>query len=336
MAVVTAGNLDPNKSIKSKGLYDAAAMGGMSYEDWSKLTPDEPNKAMPTIAPSQVDDTVASQVTKLAAADSKLNQMARTEGLKAANRRGLLNSSMAVGASQDAVLQNILPIAQQDAAQAYGKNQAARAFEYGMTAQEAQQKFQTGERLGTEKFQSKEAVAERGWQTAENIAQRGFLGTQADLDRDLAQTLQTQQIDAANEQQIRQIASTEGIEAANRALQQVLQENDINFRMSEGKLDRASAEKMQQADIAYRQSEANLDRNLQTTIAKWNLAASDRAAAADMLTSMETMYQSSYQSIMANTNLDSTSRADYLTAAKNLRNTQLNLVEQMYNVDLNW
>lgn len=276
------------------------------------VPPIDPNKFINT--QPQVDDTVAGNVAKLASQDSALNQMARTEGLKAANRRGLLNSSMAVNASQDAVLQNIMPIATQDAAQAFQKNQAARQFEYGMVGQTQQQ----------------------GWQTAENIAQRGFLGTQADLDRDLQSTLQANQINANDALQIRQIASTEGIESANRALQKALQETDIQFRMSEGKLDREAAVAAQERDIAFKKSESALDRSLQEQIAKWNLSSNDRNAAAQMLTNMESMYQNSYASIMANTNLDSGTRTSYLTAAKNMRDTQINMVEQMYNVDLKW
>src|SRR6187399_243819 len=178
----------------------------------------------------QVDDSMANQVTKLASKDSELNRMAAVEGLKVANRRGLLNSSMGVEASQDAVLKNVIPIAGQDAQTAANKNAAAKAFEYGMTAQEAQQTFQTGEReagqgfitserLGTQTFQGAQAEAERkwqtgenvaarGWQTAENIAQRGFLSTQAELDRTLERTLQANQIKANDILQIRQIAST--------------------------------------------------------------------------------------------------------------------------------
>lgn len=288
----------------------------------------------PTVTPASaawlgtqgaVDDSMASNVAKLSSKDSALNQMARTEGLKMANQRGLLNSSMAVGAAQDAVLKNVLPIAAQDAQTAAAKNAAARAFEYGMTAQTQQQGFQSGESL-----------AERGWQTGENIAQRGFLGTQAQLDRDLQSTLQANQIDAANVQQIRQIASTEGIESANRALQQALQEKDIQFRMSEGGLDRAAAAQAQANDIAFRKTEGQLDRSLQEQIAKWNLSSTDRNAAAQFLTNMEGMYQNQYTTIMSNPNLNASTRTNYLTAAKNLRDTQLNLVEQMYNVDLKW
>jgi len=296
---------------------------------------------------AQVDDSVATKVNDIASKDSALNQMARTEGLKAANRRGLLNSSMAIGESQDAVLKNALPIASQDAAQAFAKNQSAKAFEYGMTAQEGQQQFQsgerlggeafqTGERLGSEVFQRGENVEARGWQTAENIAQRGFVGSQADLDRDLQQTLQTEQIDATQQGQIRQIASVEGIEAANRALQSALQENDINYRMREGGLDRAAALQAQQNDISFQTSQNTATRDLQLKIANMNLGSTERAAASQFVTNMESMYQSSVQSIMANTALDAKTRTSLLTSSKNLRDTQLNLVEQMYNIDLKW
>lgn len=71
---------------------------------------------------SPEDDSVASQVTALTSKDSALMQGARTSGLKTANRRGLLNSSMAAGASESAALAAATPIASQDAQQAYGKN----------------------------------------------------------------------------------------------------------------------------------------------------------------------------------------------------------------------
>jgi hypothetical protein len=234
--------------------------------------------------------------------------------LKAANSRGLLNSSMAVGASQDAVLKNALPIAAQDASQAFQKNMAARGFEYGMTAQEATQGFQSGER----------------------IAGQGFAQTQAQLDRDLQSALQTQQLNEAEEQQIRQIGATKGLNDANLAMQQLLADKDIAFRMSEGGLDRAAAEKAQQADIAFRTSEGGATRALQQQIANMNLTSSQQQAASSLLLGMEGVYSTDYQSIMANTALNASQRDTLLTAAKGRRNTMLNLVEQIYNVDLTW
>jgi len=228
-----------------------------------------------------IDDSMANKVTELTAKDSPLNQMAATEGLKIANRRGLLNSSMAVGEAQDAVLKNVLPIASQDAAQAFQKNQAAKAFEYGMTAQsEAQQ----------------------------------FTGGQAELDRNLQQALQTQQINSQQLMQLRQIASTEGIEAANRQLQQVLQQRSFGFQTTQAALDRA----------------------MQTKIASWNVSAATKNAVAQFVSNLQVTYQANVQSIMANTALTAAQRTQQLTSAKNWNDRLLNIVEQIFNVDLKW
>lgn len=266
------------KPITTKGLYSAAGTG-TSYEDWQKTA--KPDSAMPSIAPGQVDDSVANKVTALTKQDSPLMQAAQTEGLKIANRRGLLNSSIAAGASTGAALDRALPIASQDASQDFQRNQGARAFEYGMASQDSAQA------------------------SSEGIAK---------AQRELEEKMQGTALAAADKQQIRDIASREGIAAAERALQTQMQQTEIN----------------------YQTGQRALDRNLQQTLASWNLRSSDRNAAAQMLTNMESMYQQSYQSIMANTALKSKDRSAQLNSAKNLRDRQLSLVEQMYAIDLSW
>lgn len=270
---------NPLQPIKAPGLFDAAKAGGKTFAEWNAANGSD--SPMPSIAPAQVNDSVADKVTALSSQDSKLNQMARTEALKTANRRGLLNSSMAVGAAQDAVIKNVLPIASQDASQDFARNQDARAFEYGMAGQNDAQAFQR---------------------------------EQTNLDRVLQERMQQTAINANEAQQIRDIASREGMAAADRALQTMLADKDIAFRTGENKL----------------------DRELQQKIANLNLNSSDRNAAAQFLTNMEDMYNRSQQAIMANTSLDATQRTQQLNAAKALRDKQINFVEQMYNIDLKW
>lgn len=256
------------KPVKAPGLFDAAKAGGQSFEGWNAAS--GADEAMPSIAPKQVNDSMADKVNDLVSTDSKLMQAAKTEGLKAANRRGLMNSSMAVSAAQDAVIKNALPIASQDAAQDFARNQDARQFEYGMAGQNDAQAFQRD---------------------------------QAALDRDLQVKIQANSISAAEEAQIRDIASREGIAAADRAFQEM---------------------------------QAGKDRQLQEQLASWNLASSDRNAAAQFITNTQSLYESQIRSIMANTALDATQRTQQLTSAKNLHDRQMSLVEQMYNVDLTW
>jgi len=95
--------------------------------------------------------TVQGQLQGVIAADSPLMQQARAQSLAQMNRRGLINSSMAVGAGQEAVIKQALPIAQADAATygqsakynadvantiaQYNANVQNRAFEFGANAQ---------------------------------------------------------------------------------------------------------------------------------------------------------------------------------------------------------
>lgn len=61
------------------------------------------------------DDNVAKRIAQITSENSPLMQQARTTGLQQANRRGLSNSSMAVGASQAEAIRAAAPIASQEA-----------------------------------------------------------------------------------------------------------------------------------------------------------------------------------------------------------------------------
>lgn len=286
--------------------------------------------------PAQVNDSVADKVKSLTSQDSALMQQAKTDGLRVANRRGLLNSSMAVGASQDAMVSKALPIASQDASQAYGKNMAARDFQFRMEGQDDDQQFQGGQsaldRTLQKDLQGRD-ITSRESMAADDRALQSFMQGRditsregmASLERDLQKAMQTADI-----------SSREGLAAAERALQQKMQYAALNTANSQQAKEIANQQAMQRAEIAYQNKERSLDRGLQEKLAGWNLKSSDRNAAAQFLTNMESMYADNYSSIMANTNLDAATRNAMLASAKNLRDKQLNFVEQMYVVDLNW
>ncbi len=69
------------------------------------------------------NQTVQGQVKDIIADNSPIMQQAETRALQKANARGLMNSSIAVGAGQSAVLDEALPMAQQDAAMYGAQNQ---------------------------------------------------------------------------------------------------------------------------------------------------------------------------------------------------------------------
>lgn len=71
--------------------------------------------AAPVLSVNPATDTVAGQANTIIAADSPLMQRAAAKANEASNAKGLLNSSMAVGAAQGAVMDAATPIAQADA-----------------------------------------------------------------------------------------------------------------------------------------------------------------------------------------------------------------------------
>lgn len=79
----------------------------------------DPLKSVSGYNPEQVKmeapDTVESRVAGLIKDDSPLMQLARTKANQSSNQKGLLNSSMAVGAAQKGVMETATPIATSDA-----------------------------------------------------------------------------------------------------------------------------------------------------------------------------------------------------------------------------
>lgn len=123
-------------------------------------------------------DTVQGRISGVIAANSPLMQAAGTRAKQAANRRGVLNSTMAIGAGEKAVLDTALPIAQQDA-QTYfaarGANAAAGNAALSQTA---------GARQAQE-LQDQGGIISSRLQTEQGDIQTGHLETQGDIQSDL-------------------------------------------------------------------------------------------------------------------------------------------------------
>ena len=68
------------------------------------------------------NESVAGRVAALTSQDSPMMRQAAAQGLTAANRRGVSNSSIGIGAAQAAVIDRATPIASQDAQQSFGHN----------------------------------------------------------------------------------------------------------------------------------------------------------------------------------------------------------------------
>lgn len=134
------------------------------------------------VAPDK-PDTVAGQLTGLLSKDSSYMAQARTGARQTAERRGLLNSSIAATAGEKAAIDKALPIAQQDAAQAAASNLSGQNFRQQATvaAEGAQQreKLLASDIAGQSQIQT-EGATQRSDLLAQDITGKTALQT-ADL-----------------------------------------------------------------------------------------------------------------------------------------------------------
>jgi hypothetical protein len=151
------------------------------------------------------DAFVSNQLTKLLTSGNPYLERARTKALAGANRRGLLNSSMALGAGEAAAIDAAMPVAQADAstvggaerynvdigntfsrdANSFGR-QGALAKTQGILAQEAQAQGLAGQfgLLGAQQeFTGGQNALDRAQQLDVLGRQQTFTGGENALDR---------------------------------------------------------------------------------------------------------------------------------------------------------
>ena len=109
----------------------AAEAAGTVAPAERQTTPEPVREAAPGVGEGQALPGVSGRLKGLLSEDSPYIDRARTSARQAANRRGLMNSSIAAGAGEAAAIDAALPIAQADAGIAAG--------ERGMRSQEDMQ-----------------------------------------------------------------------------------------------------------------------------------------------------------------------------------------------------
>jgi len=182
--------------------------GVVNQEEWWKSPTDTASTTAPTgligtarsYTPETATDaagkwtvdanqTVAGNVDQIVAADSPLMQRAATRADQTMNKRGLVNSSMAVGAGQAAVMDAALPIAQQDA------QTRAQAAHYGAQTQNT---LQLAGQEATNRAAEYGANAENTLQAQSNTIRQQA----AQLNADAANKLYAQELDVAFKERI--------------------------------------------------------------------------------------------------------------------------------------
>ena len=249
------------------------------------------------------DTGVATRLTGLLSSDNPYMKQAETIGKQAANRRGLLNSSIAVTGIEDARIRAALPIASQDAGQAHEREIQGR-------------NLQSGDIQQTRGIASQELMQGRDITSREALTREGF-----------AHDTELQGADIANRERMQQAGF--GHETG-------LQTADIANRQWLAQFDAATQERLQTLDAQTRQLMQGIELEQQQRIANMNVASGERTSAASVAASLEQSYAQMIASITNNESIPAAERQALLTHASRMRDSNLALVEQFYAIDLDW
>jgi|GEM_PF-1536074 len=185
------------------------------------------------------------QVDRITQKDSPLMKRARANGEAFANARGLLNSTLAGQAGEDAVYKHVMEMAKQNAGQIHDRNISLQNFE--QDSRLSDQRFVQDSRLSDRNFAQNSSLSRQGFEQQAELNQQTF-GHQ--------QTLQQQEL--ANRTEIAQLDNETRREIAVVDANTRLEINEATLNAQE----RAETSRLlQEADRTYQQAVANITAN---------------------------------------------------------------------------
>lgn len=233
--------------------------------------------------------------------DNPYMELAATEGKQQAQQRGLLSSSMAVGAVADSRARAALPLTQQRAQQNATSNLSTQEFR--------QQTGLQGQRIKADALTQNRDIASR-------------------------EGMQTEALTSAEKSQLRDIKSREKLESQRRDLELKMQSRGLTAAEESQLRDINSQEKRLNATIKSDENQRRLDRDLQTKLADWNLDADEQKSVAAFIQNSSQRYESALDAIMRNTDYSHESRQKSIEALQARRTKEENLVREIFNVDI--
>lgn len=281
-------------------------------------------------------NTVESRVTRLLDKDNPYMQRAATRGAQSANRRGLLNSSIATTAVEAARIDAALPIASQDSAQGaqYRMQRRDIRSREGMQGRD----IESRERMQGRDIESREAMQGRDIASRETMQGRDIESAQYMQGRDLESRERIQQADlaAARERLSMELGSRESLQSAEIAAQK----ERLGMQLSQ-------QERLALAELQAAEERLGVEISSRETMAQWEIESRERVAAMDIdarqqqnaaavAAQFEQSYATLVANIMNNPDIPAAERQRYLNQAADMRNSNYALVEQFYGIDLVW
>ena len=293
------------------------------------------------------DQGVATRVTGLIQDDPTFIRRAKAEADRQANRRGLLNTSIAIQAGEEAAQKAALPIAAQEAGQIAQQNLSAQESEQQIRSQQA--------RFGQE---TAENIAQRTFQASETAAERGFRGTESAAERGSRAALQTQAITSQEEQAEAERATRRGLLTEELESRERVEREGRELTASEAEFGRVHQRDTQEQQIGADRALAesgilanrflaeldadtkvrlnNLSSLSQQKIAAANISGSERLKATEALVNIAAQYESGFEAIQDNPDIPAEARALSLAHLGAVRDANIDMIRTLYNFPINW
>ena len=260
-----------------------------------------------TTTPFDAKD-VNDQVNKTISQDGLLMRMAKAKGEQYAAGRGLSNSSIGAEASQRAIVDAALPIASQNAGQAWksDENRIDRSHQLTM------QGNQFGHEKGMAELQYKNSL---GLLDAEGQQRLKELGVQSQYQKERDQLLYKNSLgmlDAEGQQRLKEL----GVQN-----QYQTERDQLLYKNSLGMLDAEGQQRLKELD---NQNKASMDQLAQQVVANTHgmyMSAIDTAMSS---------YNERYAALMADSTIKTADKTTMLNNMKNELNSTLTMYQQMY------
>ena len=300
-------------------------------------------EAASTVGQSGQLPGVSGRLNTLLDSDSPYLARARTRGKQYANRRGLLNSSIAAGASEASAIDAALPIAQGDAQIAAG--------ERGMRSQEYMQaRDHRVQQLMQDRGLDHDAAQNQANRELEDMMQRRGIESE--------ETMQGRDIDARQlmqqrDHRVQQLMQDRGLDhataqnQADRELKESLQERDIGAQASRQQRDIEAQASRQESQQTFASEQASLDREAARIAQQRGISheaamhEAQRAAtqknALDVATrDVNSQYMKNLSVLASNTSIPSKERRRLEEHYAFLRDQQMEGLQSVYGTSLTW
>lgn len=312
VATIDPNQFDPNTAVKSTM---TGAQGTSIGYDASKAT-----ATNWSVDPNQ---TVEGRVTGLIDSDSPLMQQARTQALQAQNGKGLLNSSMAVGAGQGAVIAAATPIATSDAAT------YANSAKYNADTANTTSQFNAGADNTAAQFTA-------GAKNTQELANQSSTNTAGQVNTTQQNALQSQMLQQQGTVAQANQAATNAATAQTAALS--LQAQTVNqtaaVQQAAQVYDNAVKMAMQNADAAGKLQLQQIDASTRTNLADIQAQYNVKMQASASMAQTYQAYTNQMAAIMTDPNLDGAGKQTALDNMTQLLRNAMAMQSSVSGLDL--